>query len=1016
MASQTNVFVRWASTPSGPGPLTARIYAADPSGIPVRGIAWTCLYNGVRFITGGGPEVSLRVVQPGVYRVQATVLNAQGETVTADSSVTVSGAPTVQASTWPVQPGPTLQYLGEIYSPQITVEAQTATYLPYEVSAISAVSYLFPGTDFVRAELEGAVDDEVVLRTQTGNWALIGPPNGLNGEELPYDYRYERPYLPVPLDLKLRYSLEVWNVQGMSVGAQNFRVKFKCYRAAAPLFRYTPCDWSAYPGGTGERQRRLIALFTQVDVEGDADLHLGRTASGSYYLPDLMEIRACLETERGRDQVFQDDRFFTQQSLLATYEAEELPDLQVHGVYGLAGIRPSYQDFGQKGYPRPVQKVKRVYGKLLVFVAGGGFSEGTTIDVRLRTGALPGYRTFTVPVLKNVYSSDYERYVKVGELAADVSDFEFSRLGLVFDFSVNESGATGTVAPSCYPLPLPAGEDIYSTVNAPAVMVDGACFSRVEPVMVHAGTWAATGSELTGCNRIECGPLGYYCYTELAGTGTLFTYQPLGFPAPYVALQSDQARCYGNPAYFYEVYSNGTHAPVLAYTGTTGCGVGYVYTPCQAGGGTLAVIYPLETVPHNFVAHGSRCYAYSGSVADLRPYTTLLASSVSAVADCLDYACTGSNASGPSVLYRDLATNTDVAVNFPQTHLGIARWGAISESNDPGYGATLPATVHVTVSPKQAAFPFFTAIENATVSFRVEPSATARMLDVVRGNMTTHYPLRPGLLKLDLNLQAGDRVALAFTGKHYAGPATIRYEKKIQLPRLYHTAVVAQADASRIVALGFCGFGDRGDYAFFGTLPAFVEQTVCNPDSRVTVQGTNTPELLLIETRGPGEPLAYSSLARYTGQSIAGPMTFRFYADRTAAGKHGEMDLWLDTDQAWPQYLAPGPYQVLVYGTYSYRRDAQYGDTRRRSVRVITDPAGYAYPGVYVSATGERIAVAGTTASPVYRGTDVFAFTGTFDVGLSEHILRLSGDAPPTWWLSSDGDLWLDSVGSPWTI
>jgi hypothetical protein len=888
--------------------------------------------------------------------------------------------------------------LGEIYSPQVVVAAQTAAYLPYEISSLSAVSYLFPGTDFVRAEVEGTVDDEVVLRTQTGNWALVGPPGGFNGEALPYDYRYERPYIPAPLDLKLRYSLEVWNAQDQAVGAQNFRVKFKCYRAAAPLFRYTPCDWSAYPGGTGERQRRLVALFTQADVECDADLHLGRTGTGtiSYQLPALVELRSSLESERGSDQVFQDDRFFTQRTTLATYEAVngESLDLPVNGIYGVAGVRSSYQDFGQKGYPRPVQKVKRVYGKLLVFVAGGGFSEGTSIAVRLRTGADPGYQTFTVPVNKNVYAPDYDRYVKVGEVAADVSDFEFSRLGLVFDFSVNEVGATGTVAPSCYPLPLPGEESIYSTINAPAVMVDGACFSSPEPVTVHAGTWAAAGSELTGCNRIECGPLGYYCYLELSGSGTLFTYQPLGFPAPFVALQSDQARCYGNPAYFYEVFGNGTHAPVLAYTGTTGCGVGYVYTPCQTGGGTLAVIYPLLTVPHNYVAYGSRCYTYSGSVADLRPYTTLLVSNVSAVASCQDYTCTGSNAAGPSVLYRDVATNADVAVNFPQTATGLARWGAVPEVSDPGSGSTAPATLHFTVTRTRSLFTLFTAQESAIVSFQVQPSASLRMLDVVRSGVTTHYPLRPGKARLDLNLLAGDRVDVSFVGaraRQQSGRVTVVYEKKAQLPRLYHTAVVAQAGTSSIGALGFCGFGDRGDYTFFGTLPVFAEQTFCNPDSRLTVQGTNTAELIVVETRAPGEPLAYSSLERYAGQAIAGPLTFRFYADRAPAGRHGEMDLWLNADQPWPVYLSTGPYQVLAYGTYSYRRDAHYGDTSRRSVRVAATSAGYSYPRIYVSAAGERISVRGATSNYAYRGGEAFAFTGTLDVGLSEHIVALTG-------------------------
>ncbi len=988
------VAILWSETQPRPRQsLSARIQVLDPTGAPPKSVAWTAYLNNVPMFSGTGPQVALGPVQPGVYRVQATVVDSTGGDTVADSCVYVGGDPFLSASVVPRQPEPTLQYLGEVYSPWIETTETYCSYLPYELTAVTAAAYLLPGTHYVQPELEGAADDEVVVRTQTGNWTLRGPPGGLTDEELPYGYQHHQPFLPAALDLKLRYAIEAWNVHGLVASAQKFRVKFKCYRKAPALYRYTPCDWSAYPGGEGQRQQRLLALVTCVDVECDADLHLNRTGTGvaSFTLPDLTELRAATyETTGAPDLVFQDDRHFTAQTVACHYEAVDGGlELAVNAIYGLAdGIRPSYLDFGQKAYPRAVQKVKRLYGKLLVFVSGGGFAPQTQLTVRVSTGQSPSYQDVVVDVPSAVYAPDYDRYVKAGEASIDLSDFEFDRLGLVCHFWVNTASATAT-APPYLPLPVPGDDTFYSTLNAPAVMVEGACYKDPQAVSVFAGTWAANGTTIDSCAKIECGPLGYYCYTELSGSGTLFVRQPYGFPAPWVAPVYDQTRCYANPALIAEIFENGTIAPVLAYTGTTGCGVGYAYTPCEAGA-ALAVVYPLATVPHDYVSYGSVCYALSGSVADLRPYTTVTVSSVTAVTDCQDYACTGSNSTGPCVVYEDVATGQRVSVSFPHLELGVPRIGAVAAAGDPGYGATPPRLVRCEVSSRKSIFDLYTSEETASVQFRIEPKGYARRIELEWGHSRHSYLMQPGLPEIIVPVQQGDRVKVNFLGMRQVGvtgQAQVCYEKQVPLPRLYATAVVAQAGATALQAIGFTGRSAREAYAFYGTLPYQGAQLLMNPDSRVTVQGTETPELLLIDNWPVGESPYPHNLPYYAGQVIAGPLTFRFYADRTRAGQHGEMDVWMDQDQAFPAYLQVSPFLVLAYGTYSYRRDAQEGDVPRRSLAVAASPAGIQYPRIHVSSTGERISVM-TSEDYVYRNGVAFGFTGTLDTGLSEQIER----------------------------
>jgi len=991
-ANLSTAFVRWSTpTPTAGRSLAATIQLFSDDGAPARSIAWTWYFNNVPMHSGTGTGVQISPVQPGIYRIRATLVDGHDSIVLADSALAVQGGSEIQAAIVPVQPGPTLHFLGDVYSPWVITEEGLCTYLPYEVASISAQAYLLPGTTHFQPEIEGTIDDEAVLRTQTGNWTLMGPPNGLSSEQIPYDYQHNQPFIPAALDLKLRYTVDAWNVHGLLAGASKFRIKFHCYRTSSPVFQYDPCAWSAYPGGEGERQNRLIALITQADIECDADLHLGRSGTGvlSFSVPDQTELRARIETQGGPDQVFKDDRFFTGKTVICNYEAVDgaVPDLKVNATYGLAGgAQPGYLDFGQAAYPRTVQKVKRLYGKLSLFVAGGGYAPGTVFQVRIYKGDGPGWQDYTLSNTDAVYAPDYERYAKIGDVAIDLADFEFSRLGVVFDFFVNEVASTPT-APDYWPLPLPGDDALYSTLNSPALSVDGACFSNPRPLVTFEGTYAAVGTPIPSCSTIECGPLGLYCYIEVGGSGSIQIAQPLGFPAPFVAYQHDQTRCYGDPYFIVEIFSTPPDAPVFAYTGTSGCGTGYRYDPCGSGV-PLAVIYPKLTSPHAFVDYGSTCYSFTGSVADLRPYMTVLASNTLPVASCADYACTGANLAGPVVVYQDVDTGQKVNVAFPDLDRGIARWGPAAQVIDPGHGLTPPATVRCNISGNRFEFLACTAAEACTLEFWITPVGYTRHIIRNRSGSKTTFIARAGAPYCALAVLPGDKISVFFLGlrdAHLQVQAQVKYQKQVILPHLYDTVVVPQAGASAIRALGFCGLNNRDDYVFFGSLPTSVEQDVPNPDSRVTAQGSNTQEMVLLDSRAYAEPTVRTNLAHYAGQSISGPITFRFYADRSRAGQHGEMDVWLDTDQPFPSFLAADAFQVAAYGTYSYRRDAQQGDLNRRSFRVKASPTGIHFPRVMVSAEGERVPVM-TELDTVYRAGHAFVFTGTIDRGLSEGL------------------------------
>lgn len=597
----------------------ASLIFRSANGARMTSLAWSLFRNETLAQVGTGTLVTHGSAGYGVYRISATAVDENGNTASANSTVVVSGGFELLSAVVPVQPPATLRYLGALYSVAVSGGPVQCTVLPFTLTSVTQEFLLLPGTTHFSFDIDPTlnnVDDEVVVRTNLGNWALVGPPSGLSGQPFAYDYQTSPVYLPAPADLKVWATMEGVNAHGGVVSSFNFRVRLKCYRIGAPVYQYTACPYSTFTGGAGVRERRLVALFTQLDVDTDVggsnrlgvpggvqsftlpsqqrllcSLGTGGSSASVPPLPASINYRFQSQTLQflntdtgawntvyaaGADpyptyalypsstpgpvpdstiapvgvnyrfqgatlQLFNQDTLnyntvntdydgsvlvlalspsstpamnpdptvallglnyaiaggyllfqnvsdgsydyastvgldpypdfevheFTGQSptetdfisstappglvtatgisateanVVSTYEpvAASLSEIDVHAVYGIAGARPASLNFTQTGLPRSLQKVKRAYGRLAVFVADGFFNAGSSVQVSVYTGHIPGAVNFTVPVLNDVYSPDKGTYVWIGDAPVSYSDFEFGHTGLLEDFSVTE--------------------------------------------------------------------------------------------------------------------------------------------------------------------------------------------------------------------------------------------------------------------------------------------------------------------------------------------------------------------------------------------------------------------------------------------------------------------------------------------------------------------------------------------------------------------------------------------------
>lgn len=437
--------IRWSSLHVDQGePVHALITYYDPEGATSTGLSWTLYWNNTFLSSGSSPRVDITAAQHGVYRLRAEATESTGATITSDSSIRVGGVYEVLPSIVHPVEGVTLHYLGCLYSDTFTLQAGVATYLPYEVATFVQDTVVLPGTTHIRFVLDDAstVDDEVVVRTNTGNYALVGPPSGLTTEDLSYDYTLDSVFLPAPADKRIAYTLDVINTSGYVISASAVRVKIECYYENEPVYEYYRCSYSQFPGGAGERQRRFIAVIDNIDVVLDDVYRKGRGGSEevvtySTQLPDRVYATASAEG-LPYDHLPATGASYTDGNVVCYYDAEThtgLPVLQANGVYALSDIRPFTLNLTTPAEYPIVHRIKRVHGSMAVYMAAGGINEGASVTVRIKTNN--GYRSHVI-YPSDVYNPDSSVYIKIGTVDVDVTDYGFDIGGVTILVTVNE--------------------------------------------------------------------------------------------------------------------------------------------------------------------------------------------------------------------------------------------------------------------------------------------------------------------------------------------------------------------------------------------------------------------------------------------------------------------------------------------------------------------------------------------------------------------------------------------------
>lgn len=426
--------------------MKAAITYSDPTGATSDNLSWSLYWNSNLQAAGTKPEVSIASAQHGIYRIVATATDSTGSLVTADSTLRVSGQYEILPAIVPPHDDTTFQYLGCLYSDIFRTTETTVTSLPKDIASFVQDVVLLPGTTHIRFILDEVTEfsGEAVVRTNTGNWALVGPPLGLIDEELVYDYNLDRPHIPAPTDRRLAYTVEVLATSGFVVTVNTFRVKVECYYAANPIYAYSRCSYSEFTGGAGERQRRLIAVVENLEVDLDAvyGKHRGGTDSTIGYTTQIPDRIPVVASARGTPypQLPDSGFMYTEANLVAVYDPDVhsgAPVLEAKGVYGLSGLRPFTFTLSIPNDMPIVQRVRRAHGTLAIYLAGGGVNEGATITARIRKNTAPGFVDYTVNLM-DFYNPETDVFEKIGEVAIDVSDYGFDIGGLAINLTIND--------------------------------------------------------------------------------------------------------------------------------------------------------------------------------------------------------------------------------------------------------------------------------------------------------------------------------------------------------------------------------------------------------------------------------------------------------------------------------------------------------------------------------------------------------------------------------------------------
>lgn len=1036
------VSVNWTSLTYSTGEViaaTIRLY--DPRGLPPSNLAWRLFRNNVQVATGTAVAIRYQTSSPGVYRIFVSAVDGNGNTVTGNSAVFVAGGFEIQASPQPLEVVPTCMYLGALYVNELTGAGGPVSELPYQLACYSEDIYLLPGTTHVSFDLDplqNSVDDEVVVRTKLGNYAIKGYPTGLWNEDIGYDYTGGLPMLVAPADGVLSLTVEAMNVHGPVAQPFNFRVRVKCWRQRAPIYQYVKCPFSTFPGGSGKRYRQFAALFTEIEAATDVDTDLNRlgtgTAANAYATIDVSTVPLSpLRTDGAPNPVqARTGMFFTASNWFAVYEARnsEFPELDARAVSGQDGLRPYLVTLQEPDTPPIIQRIRRLKGTMALYMAQGSILAGSVIRVRIPTSKVVNGSSevsYALTVDQTVYNNSTETFQRIGSVNVDILDWGFSNNGVTVFFDVDESGVTPPALPCADPDPVVSDPYIYSPVRAPGLLFDGACYTQPTVQPTVEGESAPGAGGITGCHEVVCGPVGVYCYTDTAtGSIRINFRQPLYFPAPIVAYANDPLNCFGNPVYANEAAGTEYQA-ILTQQSDALCGDGWIYGQC-VGTDQIVTVYPHNAAPHDVVSYGSECWSrvsvspISGSVASSQDWTFVSAGSVTPVADCADVVCNGSNPNGSSVVYVDTQTLVSFPVEFDGMSDGVPFVGIAPQILDSGLGNLPRGELAVTfIRPRVH---LFTCLERGQVDFKVGMYDLLKQIVVVRGGQVLKFVIPVGATSRFVDLEVGD-VAYVDIGNR-AGLLSDRTRNKrttvswfpvIILPRLYHTITLALTGTNSVTQLGFTGMTNRSPYTIFHALPADTQQDMPNPDNVVTVQGSG-PEYVLVRTRATGDPIPPipGPAVWYAGQDMGGTLTFRFYTSREDQGSHGEMDVWLSNQGGqFPAYFKIDNYRTFFLSGVAVRVGSNIGDVSRNSLRVTDSGSHYHWPRRYVAEDGERVTVDLISGTIVYNGK-TFVAAGT-DTGISSEVLTASAVVnSDTLWTTTYGDTWVTTDGLNWTL
>lgn len=942
--------------------LEANIVFADPQGLGYQRVSWNLYRNSIWLASGATNRVRYENADHGVYRIVAQVVDYQGDTITGDSSVVISGDFEVQGTLKP-QPGQTMQFLGYVYTGEQIGEASFSSSIGMAMSAMAEEIYLLPGTTYFQVEIDPGdplAPSQVVVRTPTGNWSVKGQPPG--AIDLPYEFRGNTEFIPAPADLRLQLSTEAFATGIGSQPAFNFRVRIRCFYDGKQIYRFHPCDKSMSVGGAGQRARRFTVLFSDVDLLTDADTteqRLGSPASTLVrYTTDLPEFMPLpLSLDGKPDNTDETHRmFYTDQNWVTSYDPQTVGALEVdaNSTYAIEQARPFSMSFMMPAYPTIIQRPRRLTGRVAVYLANGYVNAGTVVTIGVLSAGGYSLKSVSVPITADAFSPDLASYVKIGEASVDIADDEFIDNGIVGIVTLDETAASLSSWPlgETRPDPVPLQGTVYSTATAAHARFDGACYYNAGPVQVLMGTTTGSGTytvdaggtiysmvaDIVACYDPKCVPVGLYCYGEFNGTTTLHVPQPLYNPAPFVAPGNQVTRCYCNPCLLETwIGTNGTlppYPPFVAYSNGSMCGIAHAYEPCNGVSDPLVVPYPGTSVPPDFLAYAGTCFHHWGTVAYTSGYMAVSRADVQPVYDCQDVLCTGSVPGGMVVRYQDFETNRDVDVYMNHLDSGIPQMGVILETYDDGVRGLTTGSRTLTITKKSPEQLVLNVVGTGTLDFTVSAAGQAKQLIRYRNKVPTAFDLRVGVGTIKIDVLPNDQISYRMFAQK-ATQVTVSWQPWVPRPRLYATGTFTQSTVQH----SFTASAGNGTYSGTLTNPPpepFGVRWIANNAKAFRVTWNTLPGNTYYVVASNVFPVNYYRVSpdlTATGSSLSWTVIvgapFMIFAIALASGTPHPVFIsggFVPATEAIPSQINPNnPDQVVmqavdysIYGTYTY--------------------------------------------------------------------------------------------------